>query len=237
MKPWIAINCDYGLNERGRERYVLNASYADAVRAAGGIPVLLPVLDDADDLENFLSRVDGILLTGGADFDPSHYGGLPHPAVNPLHPRRQHFDLALARALEPRPTPVLGVCCGFQLLAIVAGGTLFEDIATQVPDSIPHKGDGGRDIDHPVRTTRGSRLARIVGEEALANSHHHQAVRDPGRLEVTATAPDGVIEGLEDRGRRFRVAVQWHPERILERPAGGGLLAALVDAARQARNS
>jgi putative glutamine amidotransferase len=237
MKPWIAINCDYGVTEMGRERYLLNASYADAVLAAGGIPVLLPILEDAADLESFLSRVDGVLLTGGADFDPCHYGGLPHPAVNPLHRRRQNFDLALARALEPRPTPALGVCCGFQLLAIVAGGTLFEDIPTQVFDSIPHKGDGGRDVDHPVRTTRGSLLARILGEEALANSHHHQAVRDPGRLAVTATAPDGVLEGLEDPRRPFRVAVQWHPERILDRPAGGRLLSALVDAAREGRNS
>ncbi len=235
MKPLIGINCDFELNDKGKERSFLYAAYYDAVARAGAVPVLIPALEDPADLDLVLERLDGVLLSGGDDFDPCHYGAKPHPSVKPLHCRRQSFDLTLGRRLAEHDLPVLGVCCGAQLMAIVAGGTLYEDVPSQVPDAIPHRVDGGGPLDHPVRVAPGTRLGGILEGEVLANSAHHQSVRCPGRLSVSAVSPDGLIEALEDPGRRFYVGVQWHPERIAERPAGGALIAAFVEAARQKR--
>lgn len=230
MKPLIGITCDHG-ERNGKECSFLYAFYSDAVAAAGGIPVLVPSLTDPGDLPALLSRVDGILLSGGLDFDPAHYGGAPHSAVRPLHPRRQRSDLVLARLLLDRDFPALGVCCGMQALAIAAGGTLYEDLPTQYPGATLHQGEPGTLVDHPARQAPGSRLASILGAETIVNSSHHQGVKTPGRLTVTSRSPDGLVEGLEHPGGCFLVAVQWHPERILDRPAGGELLRSFVRAA------
>lgn len=230
MKPLIGITCDHG-ERNGKECSLLYAVYSDAVAAAGGLPVLVPSLAGPGDLPALLARLDGVLLSGGDDFDPAHYGGAPHPAVRPLHPRRQRWDLALARLLLESDVPVLGICCGMQALAIAAGGTLHEDLPTQFAGRVPHQGEPGILVDHPARQVPGSRLASILGAEAMVNSSHHQGVKDPGRLAATSTSPDGLVEGVELAGRRFLVAVQWHPERILDRPAGGELLRAFVRAA------
>lgn len=229
--PVVGITCDYGVNDRGKERSFVYSSYYDALVAAGAVPVLLPALTAAGDVDRLLDRLDGVLLTGGDDYTPDTYGGPEHPAVAPVHPRRQGFDLLLGAALLERDLPVLGVCCGLQLMAIVGGGTIYEDVPSQVPDAIAHRGEGGRLVDHEVATEPGTRLAGLLGPTGTTNSKHHQSVRDPGPWRVAARSSDGLIEALEGVGDRFWLGVQWHPELIPDRPAGGGVLAAFVEAA------
>jgi putative glutamine amidotransferase len=173
-----------------------------------------------------------LVVTGGAfDVDPALYGDADRHATVSLKRRRTEAELALLRGALERDMPVLGVCGGQQLLAVALGGALIQHIPDSVPDALAHEQPNPRDqAGHAVRIVAGTLLHRIVGSRAMqVNSSHHQAVRDPGEATVDAVAPDGVIEGIEDRRRRFCLGVQWHPEFLID--AGDALiLAALVAA-------
>ncbi len=194
--------------------YAIRENYCAAVAAAGGLPILLP--HEPDQAEAYLARIDGLIVTGGDfDVDPGLFGaGARHPSVT-TKDRRTAFELAITRSALEQDRPVLGICGGEQLLNVALGGSLIQHIPDQVDAALAHEQPGPRDQPgHPVRLVEDSLLARICGTSELAvNSAHHQAVKDPGAgLRVNAAAPDGVIEGIEDPGRRFCLGVQWHPE-------------------------
>jgi putative glutamine amidotransferase len=189
--------------------YALRVNYMEAVAAAGGLPVALPLLEEvASDL---IDRLDGLIVTGGAfDIDPALYGeGEPHPTVS-LKSLRTRAEKALLERALARDIPVLGICGGEQLLAVALGGTLIQHIPDAIPAALPHE---GHEPGHEIEIVPGTKLAAITGKTSMqVNSSHHQAVRMPGRAVVNALAPDGVIEGIEDPARRFCLGVQWHPE-------------------------
>jgi putative glutamine amidotransferase len=202
---------------RGVIRVRANESYTNAALSAGLRPYILPVLtpDVADAL---LDGVDGLLLTGGEDVDPAHYGAPPHPRLGEVHPQRDAFEIALVRAALERRLPTLAICRGIQVANVALGGTLVQDIGSECPNALTHDGDWDRDQRvHPLSVTPASRLAHAIGATELeVNSLHHQAVAKlaPG-LTAVAHAPDGIIEGAEwsDDDWWF-VGAQWHPEEL-----------------------
>jgi putative glutamine amidotransferase len=214
--------------------YALRTNYMAAIAAAGGLPVAVPHLDDLAD--DYLSALDALVVTGGAfDVDPSLYGdGTRHATVS-LKRGRTAAELALLRGALERDLPMLGICGGQQLLAVALGGTLIQHIPDAVPGSLEHEqtiphGEPA----HAVTITPGTLLHRIVGRDRMqVNSSHHQAVATVAAPAIAdATAPDGVIEGVEHPGYRFCLGVQWHPEFDTD-PGDRLIFSALVAAARQ----
>lgn len=199
--------------------YALRANYADAIAAAGGLPVTLPHLPSL--AEAYLDRLDGLVVTGGAfDVDPALYGEAERHESVTLKSERTVAELALARGALARDLPVLGICGGQQLLAVAVGGTLIQHIPDTVAAALEHEQANPRhEAGHEVAIVPGTLLHAITGAKAMrVNSSHHQAVRDPGPFAtVNAHAPDQVIEGIEDRRFRFCLGVQWHPEFLIDR--------------------
>jgi gamma-glutamyl-gamma-aminobutyrate hydrolase PuuD len=206
--------------------------YVEGVRLAGGRPVVIPADPHlADDPHDMLDLLDALCLVGGDDVAPELYGAERHTATGRRHQRRDAVELALVRAAVERDLPVLGICRGIQLLNVAYGGTLVQHIE-EVVDQRPHRAADDAYGIHHVTTVEGSRLRQIVGERIEIHSHHHQGIGRVGEgLAVTAAADDGIIEGLEDAGRRFCVGVLWHPDA---EPDGHGapLFEALVSSAR-----
>ncbi len=205
--------------------WVMSQRYVQTLTNAGAVPVLLPLVDD-ETLRGAYDALDAVFLPGGADIDPVSYGKDPHPLCDKTDRERDRVELALARWAIAEGKPLLGVCRGMQLINLAAGGTLFQDIAEQMPGSIKHdyfpfSGQNfSRDfLAHDVTVAPGTRLADVFGDGVLrVNSMHHQGVRDLGKgLVVSATAPDGLIEGLEGSNGRYVVGVQWHPEALTDR--------------------
>ncbi len=212
--------------------YALRANYLDAVADAGGLPLALGHLPEL--AEATLDAIDGLIVTGGAfDIDPTLYGGGARHASVLLKTARTDAELRLLRGALQRNMPVFGVCGGMQLLAVALGGTLIQHIPDEVPGALPHEQPNRRDeAGHEVAVRSGSLLARITGREIMkVNSSHHQAVRDPGSLAVSARAHDGVVEAVErDDGRGFCLGVQWHPEFRID-PGDAQLFRAFVGSA------
>lgn len=220
MRPIIGLTHSIQQDERTLH---MPLSYARAITAAGGLPIVLPAVTDGHMIEAYLDQVDGLLLTGGDDVDPLLYGECQHWACGSISPLRDAFEVQLCRAaLRRKDMPVLGVCRGVQLLNVACGGTLWQDLQSSVKDCICHRQHQNPEYaSHPVSLVEGSRLATIYGALGLlVNSHHHQAVNRPGDgLTVCATAPDGVIEGVEMTDHPFCIGVQWHPERLFDQVA------------------
>lgn len=192
--------------------------YIASIEAAGGRP---RILDVSESPKKILSEVHGLLLTGGGDVDPAFYREERHPSIDDAEPGRDEFELDLARRAMDTNVPTLAICRGAQVLNVAAGGSLVQDIPSQVGTSLPHSVVTPRDhVAHDVTVTSGSRLEQALGDTAggkpcRVNSRHHQAVARVGRgLVVSATSPDGVIEGIEAPGADFCVGVQWHPENF-----------------------
>jgi putative glutamine amidotransferase len=208
-------------------------TYVEAVKAAGAIPLLIPPQSDA--LREVLERLDGVILAGGDDCDPRVYGAEPHPSVEPMDARRQSNDLALARLSRELAVPTLGICLGLQVMNVAAGGSLIQDIASQVDTDIRHASEPEDRHRHDVIVERATRLGAILPKHEIeVNSSHHQAVDRVGQgLRVTAHAADGVVEGLEDPDHPFYVGVQWHPEDMAGEESAAALWAAFIEAARR----
>jgi putative glutamine amidotransferase len=208
---------------------LLPAQYAAAVVSCGGVPVLLPPTDAPEAAASVVSRLDGLVISGGADIDPSRYGADAHPRTAAWRPDRDAWELALLDAADAAPgggLPVLGVCRGMQVMAVHAGGRLDQ----HTPDLVGHEdhSPGGDQFGAvPVHTEPGTRMASLVGGTLTVNCHHHQSVADHPGFAASAHAADGTLEAMEAPGDRFCVAVQWHPETA----ADVGLLAGLVQAA------
>jgi putative glutamine amidotransferase len=205
------------------ETYSLTRKYAEGVLQAGGVPVIVPHNLAEDSLAVVLDRLDGVLLSGGGDIDPALFGEELHPATCEIEPDRDRVELTLARWVVERDLPFLAICRGIQVLNVALGGSLVQDIPSQVPDALQHSFDRKttpRDyLAHPVKIDPNSHLARIMQlEVAQTNSWHHQSIKQAAHgLRVTATAPDGVIEAVEVPGRRYAIGVQWHPEWMFEK--------------------
>jgi putative glutamine amidotransferase len=210
--------------------------YDAAVRRAGATPKPLS-LDDPT--ATALDGVDGLLLTGGDDVDPAIYGEPPHPTYDVSEPGRDAFEIDLVRRALDADLPVLAICRGLQVLNVALGGTLIQDIPSEPAPLLRHDADGPpTTLAHTVSVTPGSCLAALVGPDdtRAVNSRHHQSVRVPGQgLVVTATSPDGVIEGAEVPGARFCVGVQWHPENFHATGEFSGLFEGFVSACRNRR--
>ena len=204
--------------------------YGNAIQRAGGIAVVLSPSCGPSDLEHTLERVDGLLLTGGDDFDTQRLGlGATHPDATPVPTAKQDFDLLLARTALDRGLPTLGICYGMQLLALADGATLHQHL----PDDRPGSGDHSGGVQHPIHVLAGSKLAKALGvEPGPVISRHHQALdRVPSPWVVTARAACGLVEAIEHADHPFALGVQWHPELADEGGPQDGLFRALVSAA------
>ena len=223
--PVIGISA---YSESGRCQ--VNMTYVNSVRMAGGVPLVIPVTDDDAQIEAVLAAIDGLVMTGGEDFDPlKWYGEEPVRALGEVVPERDAFDVKLVRAAVAKGIPVLGICRGEQLLAVAFGGSLWQDIPSQLKDSYvkhrqgPTSGAWGT---HTIAIEKGSMLSRVLNgrTSAVVNSFHHQAIKQvPQGFKVVATAADGIIEAVERSGRlapqfgdggAFILGVQFHPEVI-----------------------
>ena len=191
--------------------------YVESIRRAGGEPCVLQ-LNAAPSLK----ELDGVLLTGGGDIAPAHYHEAAHPKTNAADDTRDIFELELVGLALDRDMPILGVCRGLQIVNVSGGGTLIQDIPSEVNHALPHEVNAPLNaMAHEIWVARGSALSRVMqeqladGEVLQVNSRHHQAIkRTADGFDVSATAPDGVIEAIERPGSKFCVAVQWHPENF-----------------------
>jgi putative glutamine amidotransferase len=205
-------------------RFYLSRFYSEAVEAAGGAPVHISLIPKAEYVDAVVDGLDGILLPGSdSDVDPLRYGHQPHPNLGAVHPIKDETDLLIIDAAERRRLPLFAICFGMQVLNVSRGGTLIQDIGSQLPEAIKHEQGVPRDRpSHRVNLAEKTKLSSIAGvENALVNSHHHQAIETLGAdLIATAWSSDGLIEAMEDpRPDRFVLAVQWHPELGWERDA------------------
>ncbi len=228
LRPLIAVN---GTMEDGEAPSLRLANrYAEAVLRAGGIPLAIPPIGGPSEVRALLEEVDGLLLTGGDDFDMERLGlGATHPAARPTPGAKQDFDVALARAALELEVPVLGICYGMQLLALVDGGSLHQHLPDDRPGSREHSG-GAR---HPVEIQPETALSALLGVTRLeVVSRHHQAVAAPGRSwRVAARDDQGLIEAIERPGHAFALGVQWHPELSAAESRHPRLFRGLVQAA------
>ncbi len=215
-KPLIGLSTDFVAATHDRPAYsIICAGYYDAIANAGGIPVVVPPIEDADDLATMLDHLDGFVLVGGRDLDPQNDGFMLHPSVRRMDARREQFDRVLCNMLCDRRLPVFGVGVGMQLLNVTMGGNLFLHIPEDLPKAIPHKDLQDPAHRHGLMVEPDSVMERVYGDgEVRVNSMHHMAVDEvaPGFV-VTARCPDGVAEAIESRiDDWFAMGTQFHPE-------------------------
>lgn len=213
-KPLIGITMRHELET---ERFYLARTYSEAIEAAGGVPVHIALIPRREYIEALIDEVDGILLPGSAsDVDPLRYGREPHLNLGAVHPLRDETDELVLNLVEERAMPLLAICYGMQALNVARGGTLIQDIASQVPDALKHEQGVPRGRhSHSIFLLPGGLPTRLAeARTILVNSHHHQAIETLGaNLRVTAESKDGLIEAIEDvRTDRWVNGVQWHPE-------------------------
>jgi putative glutamine amidotransferase len=231
-----AIGITIGYDQRRAGVHLLRQDYVRSIDQAGGLPFVIAPTSVASAGE-LLDGVRGLLLSGGSDVDPALYGEERHPSVTNVVRERDDFEIALLREALGRDLPLLAICRGQQVLNVAAGGTLVQDIPSELPNGLDHDPERERwETAHEVELLPGTRLRAVLGRDRVAvNSFHHQAVKDVGRgLVVSARATgDAVIEGVEAPDRRFALGVQWHPEGFWnQRENFSSLFEALVEAAR-----
>lgn len=233
--PIIGLTSSSSTNESGSPVCQVGQAYVDAIQKAGGIPLVIPLGIDQVQIKALLSRLDGLLLTGGGDIDPRTFKGAPHPNVYGISPKRDALEFFLLEAAVTSNKPFLAICRGIQVLNVAFGGDLYTHIQDQVEKSLKHDWfpKFPRDkIAHTVRLIPGSKLHRIFETDVIrVNSLHHQGIKSVGEgLKATAFAPDGLVEGLEVDGAGFALGVQWHPECLPDDGKQIKLFEAFVDA-------
>lgn len=221
MKPLIGISCGT-FHDRAwcPPSFGHRKTYVDAILRAGGAPLLIPPVPDEEALRTLYERLDGVVFAGGGDIAPARYGAEAHPQLGTTDPLRDDAELPMARWAITDGKPVLGICRGIQVINVALGGTLYQDIpselATELHHNLSYEQEDWALLAHPMHVAANSRLAHMLGVHSLPiNSLHHQAVRDLGRgLRAVGWAPDGVIEAVEGMGEAFVVGVQCHPEAL-----------------------
>lgn len=233
--PLIGIST-YARNDDNQ--FMLPAAYVDAVRRAGGIPVLIP--PGEPHLNELLAALDGLILSGGGDVDPVHYGSSGHPTIYKVNAERDASELELARRVAADGVPMLCICRGLQVLNVALGGTLVEHLPDEVSGEITHRKEPSAPTEHTLTILPDTHLAGLLQPGPMHGvSWHHQAIRDvaPG-LTVAAQAADGTIEAVEDPNHRWLIATQWHPEMSAandprQQQLFDAFIAAVEDARRQ----
>jgi putative glutamine amidotransferase len=225
MPPLIGITCSttigssWSINSLGRLQDAVYRNYSQAIEFCGGAPILIPVIKKTTALESILSKLDGLILSGGNDIHPRFYGEEPLLKLEAIDAERDVTEIELTRLALEMDIPILGICRGIQVLNVVGGGTLYQDLSSQKPNCLKHRQEADMQVQtHRIRLDRDSLLYQIFKkDEVWVNSRHHQAVKDiaPG-YRIAAVASDGVIEAIEDLSRKFVVGVQWHPEGTWE---------------------
>ncbi len=215
-KPLIGLNADYRSARKDAPAFsYLCAGYYDAVVKAGGIPLIIPPLNDMADVDRILDVLDGVVMVGGADLDPRQDGFMLHPSVRPMDKRREGFDRRLMQRIAERRMPVFGIGAGMQLLNVIQGGNLFLHLPEDMPKALPHSDPMDPSHRHALTVEAGSIMERVYGEgEIRVNSMHHMAIDElaPG-FTVGARCPDGVIEAIESTTEEwFAMGTQFHPE-------------------------
>ena len=228
--PWIGVTASHTPSSVHN-----NVEYTAAVRAAGGVPVILPVIQDAALIAEYVRRLDGLLISGGDDLPDASYGAPPHRKTVTASPDRFPFEDALLQAWLDADKPLLAICRGPQQVNVSLGGTLIQHIPDEVGEGICHSAPrGGVDAMHEIAFEGGSRMRELFGADRIeVNSSHHQAVKDVAEgLKVVARSDDGVIEALEFAEERPALLVQWHPERMVEAAHREILFGAFIGACR-----
>lgn len=228
-RPVIGITSVYQVDaDNGSASTVVGFAYVKAVAENGGVPVILPTIADQEIMKRYVDELDGLILVGGADIPPDAYGQKPHETVSVMPEQRYDFERQFIPAWLSSGKPILGVCLGMQFTNVVSGGTLIQDIPSQVGTDVVH-----RRKYHDVEIEPGSSLVKLLGEkEATVYSNHHQSVDKPGNnLKVIARADDNVIEALERIEGGFGLFVQWHPEVMDDTAHRDAIYGALVQAA------
>lgn len=220
MKPIIGL----ALSNRVKSKKiysVINNDYVKAVQKAGGIPVLIPFSDNLENMKEYTNKIQGIIFTGGEDISPLFYNEDPIKEVQCIIEERDRFELELFKEAYKKQIPILGICRGLQLINVALGGNLYQDLNTQIPNSYGHapKQTPRSNLYHSVKIEKDSKLFDIFESEDLkVNSFHHQSVKKLGtNLKVTALSNDGIVEAIESINDKFLVAVQWHPENLVEK--------------------
>jgi putative glutamine amidotransferase len=239
MRPSILLTTSSNFSDQGLRRTssTTGRNYSQAILQAGGLPFMLA--NAAPELaESYLEHADGLLFTGGADIDPSHFGQEAQPDLGEVDAERDAFELALYQVAKARKLPILGVCRGIQLVNVAEGGMLHQHLGA-LSGLIQHRQrSNGPSLAHQVKLESTSRLAKAFGQNVIrSNSFHHQAIDRLGQdLRVAAKTSDGIIEAVEGAGGHFVLAVQWHPEMIFQAfPEHHKIFQAFVAAAKQSR--
>lgn len=241
-RPVIGVSCSTLVlpGMRGVPRFAIVHGYVDAILTAGGLPMMFPNVEP-ETVEGYLDHVDGVVLSGGLDVDPVHYDEEPHPKLGQVDVGRDAFELVLARAVLARQMPLLAICRGVQVLNVAMGGSLIQDIPSQVEASLRHDQDTLQQdaLAHSVDVAANTWLGRLCGARRVrVNSYHHQALgRVAEGFVVSGRSPDGVIEAVEHPGLPFCIGVQWHPERTPSDPLTRGLFGGLVASAAESRGA
>jgi putative glutamine amidotransferase len=236
MAPLIGITTSHISTSAAIPQLGLSESYLKAVEAAGGLPVMIPLILTDAELDELLPRLDGVLLPGGGDIDPNLFNGLPHQQVYGIDADRDRVEIHLVQRAAKLDKPFFGICRGIQVINVALGGSLYTHIADQHPGALRHDfyPDFPREhLAHSVQVQSGSRLSTLLGETRVdTNSLHHQGVdRAAPGLTPVAWSPDGMIEALELPGHRFGLGVQWHPENLQAYPSMRSLFQEFVKAA------
>ncbi|MFL5625221.1 MAG: gamma-glutamyl-gamma-aminobutyrate hydrolase family protein [Ktedonobacteraceae bacterium] len=243
MRPLVGIPCQADFREgSGRPVYCNNRTYVHAVEDAGGIPVLIPMLNDISVLESLLSRLDGLLLSGGGDIDSVRYDEDARPVLGSIDTQLDELEFSLVAWALQEDMPILGVCRGMQLLNVALGGSLYQDLEEDYPGAMLHcRRELPRNtLIHNIHVATGSRMEKILGTNELwINSLHHQAVKAPGaNIYISGRAEDGVAELLEMPNHRFVVGIQGHPEEIYTQEAAcARLFSAFIRACGSGKDS
>jgi len=214
MKPRIGITMSYGKSKDG-EFFSLKVLYVRLVEYYGGLPFLIFPTQNKRLQREYIRMIDGLILSGGRDIHPSYYGEKVQYKVDLLNRLRPQSEIGLLKEFIPTRKPVLGICYGAQLMNVMCGGTLYQDVPSQIPKAARHE-----DVRHSITVYEDTKLFKLLRESSLeVNSHHHQAVKELGKgLRCSALSLDGVIEAIELKNHPFFIGVQWHPERDSESP-------------------
>ena len=216
MKPLIGIPAHPTLQERNHTIiHSCGERYLKSIEKAGGIPVIIPITEDAEAIERFAQMCDGFLIPGGIDVNPMTYGEDPHPLLQMCDLTYDRFETALIQRIDELGKPMMGICRGIQIINTAFGGTLFQDVSLQAGEIMKHQQSemSAASVCHKINIEKGTLLHEMYGDELYTNSFHHQSLKKIGSgLRVSAKTADGTVEAIEGTGSSFLLAVQWHPE-------------------------